>query len=136
MEFGDEIMNSPIEIIRNISRTGRRNRLYGGIGLITSGVLLSIFLYIIDYHHAENWVLFILFGLYCGGSLTLLEAKTQVCVYHGILGTHESSNGMKKHSDQNIATACRKKSSMIIIQSFLIGILMTYINIFLIFEII
>ena len=129
-------MNSPIELIRNISRTGRRNRLYGGIGLITSGVLLSIFLYIMDYHHAENWIVLIFFGLYFGGSLTLLESRTQVCVYHGILGTHESSNGMKKHTDQNIATACRKKSSVIIIQSFLVGVLMTYINAFLIFKII
>ena len=32
-------------------------------------------------------------GLYIAGFLVLLESTTQVCVYHGFLGTHESSSG-------------------------------------------
>ena len=44
-----------------------------------------------------------IFGFFTAGCLVLLESTTQVCVYHGFMGTHESSSGGKKHADDSVA---------------------------------
>ena len=73
-------------------------------------------------------------GLYIAGFLVLLESTTQVCVYHGFLGTHESSSGGKKHEDESVAQACRSKSWTIIFQSIVFGIILTTISLWLLSE--
>ena len=73
-------------------------------------------------------------GLNIAGFLVLLESTTQVCVYHGFLGTHESSSGGKKHEDESVARACRSKSWSIIFQSILYGIILTTISLWLLSE--
>ena len=70
-------------------------------------------------------------GLNIAGFLVLMESATQVCVYHGFLGTHESSSGAKKHEGESVARACRSKSWSIISQSIVFGIILTTISLWL-----
>ena len=129
--------------IRNISNTGRRNRFYGSIALFFFAVVVNIVYLIIgnapmlnpDYNPTVLIVTaIILSGLYIAGFLVLLESTTQVCVYHGFLGTHESSSGGRKHEDESVARACRSKSWSIIFQSVLFGIILTIISLWLLSE--
>lgn len=129
--------------IRNISNTGRRNRFYGSIALFFFAVVVNIVYLIIgnapmlnpDYNPTVLIVTAItLSGLYIAGFLVLLESTTQVCVYHGFLGTHESSSGGRKHEDESVARACRSKSWSIIFQSVLFGIILTIISLWLLSE--
>ena len=72
------------------------------------------------------------FGFFTAGCLVLLESTTQVCVYHGFRGTHESSSGGKKHADDSVAAACRSKSWVIIVQSVVLGVFSTAVSIWII----
>lgn len=129
--------------IRNISNEGRRNRFYGSIILFLSAIIVNI-VYLIggnpptlnpDYDPTVLIVTAVtLSGLNIAGFLVLLESTTQVCVYHGFLGTHESSSGSKKHEDESVARACRSKSWSIIFQSIFYGIILTAISLWLLSE--
>ena len=129
--------------VRNISNTGRRNRFYGSMALFFFAIVVNIAYLIVgnppmlnpDYDPTILIVTAItLSGLYIAGFLVLLESTTQVCVYHGFLGTHESSSGSKKHRDESVARACRSKSWSIIFQSVLYGIILTIISLWLLSE--
>ena len=129
--------------VRNISNTGRRNRFYGSITLFLFAIVVNIAYLIVgnpptlnpDYNPTILIVTAItLSGLNIAGFLVLLESTTQVCVYHGFLGTHESSSGGKKHEDESVARACRSKSWSIIFQSILFGIILTTISLWLLSE--
>ena len=129
--------------VRNISNTGRRNRFYGSITLFLFAIVVNIAYLIVgnpptlnpDYNPTILIVTAItLSGLNIAGFLVLLESTTQVCVYHGFLGTHESSSGGKKHEDESVARACRSKSWSIIFQSILLGIILTVISLWLLSE--
>ena len=129
--------------VRNISNAGRRNRFYGSIILFLLAIIVNIVYLIVgnpptlnpDYNPTILIVTAItLSGLNIAGFLVLLEATTQVCVYHGFLGTHESSSGAKKHEDESVAQACRSKSWSIIFQSILYGIILTTISLWLLSE--
>lgn len=129
--------------VRNISNTGRRNRFYGSMALFSFGIVVNILYFIFgnspmlnpDYN-PTNLILttITLSGLYIAGFLVLLESTTQVCVYHGFLGTHESSSGAKRHKDKAVAQECRSKSWTIIFQSVLFGTLLTIISLWLLSE--
>ena len=129
--------------VRNISNAGRRNRFYGSIILFLLAIIVNIVYLIVgnpptlnpDYNPTLLIVTAItLSGLNIAGFLVLMEATTQVCVYHGFLGTHESSSGAKKHEDESVARACRSKSWSIIFQSILLGIILTVISLWLLSE--
>ena len=129
--------------VRNISNAGRRNRFYGSIILFLLAIIVNIVYLIVgnpptlnpDYNPTILIVTAItLSGLNIAGFLVLLESTTQVCVYHGFLGTHESSSGGKKHEDESVARACRSKSWSIIFQSILFGIILTVISLWLLSE--
>ena len=129
--------------VRNISNAGRRNRFYGSIILFLLAIIVNIVYLIIgnpptlnpDYNPTILIVTAItLSGLNIAGFLVLLESTTQVCVYHGFLGTHESSSGGKKHEDESVARACRSKSWSIISQSTVFGIILTTISLWLLSE--
>ena len=129
--------------VRNISNAGRRNRFYGSIILFLLAIIVNIVYLIIgnpptlnpDYNPTLLIVTAItLSGLNIAGFLVLMESTTQVCVYHGFLGTHESSSGGKKHEDESVARACRSKSWSIIFQSILLGIILTVISLWLLSE--
>lgn len=109
--------------IRNISEAGRKNRLYGGISLISLGLGFSLL------GPPSGGPLFftLSFGIFTSGCLVLLESTSQVCVYHGFLGTHESSSGGKRHENEDIARACRTRSWGIIFQSMIGGLLITLV---------
>ena len=109
--------------IRNISEAGRKNRLYGGIALISLGLGFSLL------GPPSGGPLFftLSFGIFTSGCLVLLESTSQVCVYHGFLGTHESSSGGKRHENEDIARACRTRSWGIIFQSMIGGLLITLV---------
>ena len=123
--------------IRNISSTGRRNRFYGSVILFSCAIVVN-FVYLIvgeppmltpNYNPTILLLtVVILSGFYTAGCLVLLESTTQVCVYHGFLGTHESSSGSKKHDDEFVSQACRSKSWSIVLQSLLYGIILTIIS--------
>ena len=126
--------------VRNISNAGRRNRFYGSIILFLLAIIVNIVYLIIgnpptlnpDYNPTLLIVTAItLSGLNIAGFLVLLESTTQVCVYHGFLGTHESSSGGKKHEDESVARACRSKSWSIISQSTVFGIILTTMSLWL-----
>ena len=126
--------------VRNISNAGRRNRFYGSIILFLLAIIVNIVYLIIgnpptlnpDYNPTLLIVTAItLSGLNIAGFLVLMESTTQVCVYHGFLGTHESSSGAKKHEDESVARACRSKSWSIISQSTVFGIILTTISLWL-----
>ena len=126
--------------VRNISNAGRRNRFYGSIILFLLAIIVNIVYLIIgnpptlnpDYNPTLLIVTAItLSGLNIAGFLVLMESTTQVCVYHGFLGTHESSSGGKKHEDESVARACRSKSWSIISQSTVFGIILTTISLWL-----
>tara|TARA_Y100000768_G_scaffold144976_1_gene108155 strand:- start:1718 stop:2137 length:420 start_codon:yes stop_codon:yes gene_type:complete len=126
--------------VRNISNAGRRNRFYGSIILFLLAIIVNIVYLIVgnpptlnpDYNPTLLIVTAItLSGLNIAGFLVLMEATTQVCVYHGFLGTHESSSGAKKHEDESVARACRSKSWSIISQSIVFGIILTTISLWL-----
>ena len=126
--------------VRNISNAGRRNRFYGSIILFLLAIIVNIVYLIVgnpptlnpDYNPTILIVTAItLSGLNIAGFLVLLESTTQVCVYHGFLGTHESSSGGKKHEDESVARACRSKSWSIISQSTVFGIILTTISLWL-----
>ena len=126
--------------VRNISNSGRRNRFYGSIILFLLAIIVNIVYLIIgnpptlnpDYNPTLLIVTAItLSGLNIAGFLVLMESTTQVCVYHGFLGTHESSSGGKKHEDESVARACRSKSWSIISQSTVFGIILTTISLWL-----
>ena len=126
--------------VRNISNTGRRNRFYGSMVLFLFAIVVNIVYLVVgnpptlnpDYNPTILIVTAItLSGLYIAGFLVLLESTTQVCVYHGFLGTHESSSGGKKHEDESVARACRSKSWSIISQSTVFGIIFTTISLWL-----
>ena len=126
--------------VRNISNAGRRNRFYGSIILFLLAIIVNIVYLIIgnpptlnpDYNPTILIVTAItLSGLNIAGFLVLMESTTQVCVYHGFLGTHESSSGAKKHEDESVARACRSKSWSIISQSTVFGIILTTISLWL-----
>ena len=129
--------------VRNISNEGRRNRFYGSIILFLSAIIVNI-VYLIggnpptlnpDYDPTVLIVTAVtLSGLNIAGFLVLLESTTQVCVYHGFLGTHESSSGSKKHEDESVARACRSKSWSIIFQSIFYGIILTTISLWFLSE--
>lgn len=123
--FGGSSVDSSVEKIRNISQTGMKNRRNIGLFLFLIAILCVIFL---PLDSQSVLGICILFGLFTGGTLTLLESRTQVCVYHGFQGTHESSSGMKKHDDVAVSEACRRKSGLIIIQSVISGLLLTLIS--------
>ena len=109
--------------IRNISEAGRKNRLYGGIALISLGLGFSLL-----GPPSGSPIFFTLsFGIFTSGCLVLLESTSQVCVYHGFLGTHESSSGGKRHENEDIARACRTRSWGIIFQSMIGGLLITLV---------
>ena len=129
--------------VRNISNTGRRNRFYGSMVLFLFAIVVNIVYLVVgnpptlnpDYNPTILIVTAItLSGLYIEGFLVLLESTTQVCVYHGFLGTHESSAGGKKHEEESVARACRSKSWRIIFQSILFGIILTVISLWLLSE--
>ena len=129
--------------VRNISNTGRRNRFYGSMALFLFAIVVNIVYLVVgnpptlnpDYNPTILIVTAItLSGLYIAGFLVLLESTTQVCVYHGFLGTHESSSGGKKHEDESVAQACRSKSWTIIFQSIVFGIILTTISLWLLSE--
>ena len=129
--------------VRNISNTGRRNRFYGSMALFLFAIVVNIAYLVVgnpptldpDYNPTILIVTAItLSGLYIAGFLVLLESTTQVCVYHGFLGTHESSSGGKKHEDESVARACRSKSWSIIFQSVLFGIILTVFSLWLLSE--
>gem|GEM_PF-451717 len=137
--FGGRLMQGDAQV-RNISNTGRRNRFYGSMALFFFAIVVNIAYLIVgkppmlnpDYDPTILIVTAItLSGLYIAGFLVLLESTTQVCVYHGFLGTHESSSGSKKHRDESVARACRSKSWSIIFQSILYGIILTIISLWL-----
>ena len=126
--------------VRNISNAGRRNRFYGSIILFLLAIIVNIVYLIVgnpptlnpDYNPTLLIVTAItLSGLNIAGFLVLMEATTQVCVYHGFLGTHESSSGAKKHEDESVARSCRSKSWSIISQSIVCGIILTTISLWL-----
>ena len=125
--------------VRNISNTGRRNRFYGSMALFFFVIVVNIAYLIVgkppmlnpDYDPILIVTAITLSGLYIAGFLVLLESTTQVCVYHGFLGTHESSSGGRKHRDELVARACRSKSWSIIFQSILYGIILTIISLWL-----
>jgi len=126
--------------VRNISNAGRRNRFYGSIILFLLAIIVNIVYLIVgnpptlnpDYNPTLLIVTAVtLSGLNIAGFLVLMEATTQVCVYHGFLGTHESSSGAKKHEDESVARACRSKSWSIISQSIVFGIILTTISLWL-----
>ncbi len=126
--------------VRNISNAGRKNRFYGSIILFLLAIIVNIVYLIVgnpptlnpDYNPTLLIVTAItLSGLNIAGFLVLMEATTQVCVYHGFLGTHESSSGAKKHEDESVARACRSKSWSIISQSIVFGIILTTISLWL-----
>ena len=126
--------------VRNISNAGRRNRFYGSIILFLLGIIVNIVYLIIgnpptlnpDYNPTLLIVTAItLSGLNIAGFLVLMESTTQVCVYLGFLGTHESSSGGKKHEDESVARACRSKSWSIISQSTVFGIILTTMSLWL-----
>ena len=126
--------------VRNISNAGRRNRFYGSIILFLLAIIVNIVYLIIgnpptlnpDYNPTLLIVTAItLSGLNIAGFLVLMESTTQVCVYHGFLGTHESSSGGKKHEDESVARACRSKSWSIISQSTVFGIILTTMSLWL-----
>tara|TARA_Y100001970_G_scaffold30856_2_gene38316 strand:- start:1311 stop:1679 length:369 start_codon:yes stop_codon:yes gene_type:complete len=121
-------MQETLAEIRNISVTGRKNRLYGGLLLILIGIIAVL-------EAADSATLLeltMIFGFFTAGCLVLLESTTQVCVYHGFMGTHESSSGRKKHSDNLVAAACRSKSWIIIFQSVIFGVLSIVISLWVI----
>ena len=129
--------------VRNISNAGRRNRFYGSIILFLLAIIVNIVYLIVgnpptlnpDYNPTLLIVTAItLSGLNIAGFLVLMESTTQVCVYHGFLGTHESSSGGKKHEDESVARACRSKSWSIIFQSIFYGIILTTISLWLLSE--
>jgi len=129
--------------VRNISNAGKRNRFYGSIILFLLAIIVNIVYLVVgnpptlnpDYNPTILIVTAItLSGLNIAGFLVLLEATTQVCVYHGFLGTHESSSGGKKHEDESVAQACRSKSWSIIFQSIVFGIILTTISLWLLSE--
>lgn len=129
--------------VRNISNTGRRNRFYGSMALFLFAIVVNIVYLVVgnpptlnpDYNPTILIVTAItLSGLYIAGFLVLLESATQVCVYHGFLGTHESSSGGKKHEDESVARACRSKSWSIIFQSIFFGIILTVFSLWLLSE--
>ena len=129
--------------VRNISNTGRRNRFYGSMALFLFAIVVNIVYLVVgnpptlnpDYNPTILIVTVItLSGLYIAGFLVLLESTTQVCVYHGFLGTHESSSGGKKHEDESVARACRSKSWSIIFQSIFFGIILTVFSLWLLSE--
>ncbi len=129
--------------VRNISNSGRRSRFYGSIILFLFAIIVNI-VYLIegnpptlnpDYDPTILIMTAItLSGLNIAGFLVLLESTTQVCVYHGFLGTHESSSGSKKHEDESVGRACRRKSWSIIFQSIFYGIILTTISLWLLSE--
>ena len=129
--------------VRNISNTGRRNRFYGSMVLFLFAIVVNIAYLVVgnpptlnpDYNPTILILTAItLSGLYIAGFLVLLESTTQVCVYHGFLGTHESSSGGKKHEDESVARACRSKSWSIIFQSIFFGIILTVFSLWLLSE--
>ncbi|DAC28395.1 MAG TPA: hypothetical protein D7H74_05660 [Candidatus Poseidoniales archaeon] len=142
MVSGGKLMQGDARV-RNISNEGRRNRFYGSIILFLSAIIVNI-VYLIggnpptlnpDYDPTVLIVTAVtLSGLNIAGFLVLLESTTQVCVYHGFLGTHESSSGSKKHEDESVARACRSKSWSIIFQSIFYGIILTAISLWLLSE--
>ena len=109
--------------IRNISEAGRKNRLYGGIALISLGLGFSF----LGPPSSSPLFFTLSFGIFTSGCLVLLESTSQVCVYHGFLGTHESSSGGKRHENEDIARACRTRSWGIIFQSMIGGLLITLV---------
>ena len=109
--------------IRNISEAGRKNRLYGGIALISLGLGFSL----LGPPSGSPIFFALLSGIFTSGCLVLLESTSQVCVYHGFLGTHESSSGGKRHENEDIARACRTRSWGIIFQSMIGGLLITLV---------
>ena len=126
--------------VRNISNAGRRNRFYGSIILFLLAIIVNIVYLIVgnpptlnpDYNPTLLIVTAItLSGLNIAGFLVLMESTSQVCVYHGFLGTHESSSGGKKHEDESVARACRSKSWSIISQSTVFGIILTSMSLWL-----
>ena len=126
--------------VRNISNAGRKNRFYGSIILFLLAIIVNIVYLIVgnpptlnpDYNPTLLIVTAItLSGLNIAGFLVLMESTSQVCVYHGFLGTHESSSGAKKHEDESVARACRSKSWSIISQSTVFGIILTTISLWL-----
>ena len=119
-------MSTAKKAIRNISGTGRKNMLYGGLSLIALGFIFSIFGISSEY----TLLSLSIFAIFTSGCLVLLESTTQVCVYHGFLGTHESSLGGKRHEDESVARACRTRSWWIILQSLIGGLILTLIMIF------
>ena len=119
-------MSTAKKAIRNISGTGRKNRLYGGLSLIALGFIFSIF----GISSGYTLLSLSIFAIFTSGCLVLLESTTQVCVYHGFLGTHESSSGGKRHEDEFVARACRTRSWWIILQSLIGGLILTLIMIF------
>ena len=123
--------------IRNISSTGRRNRFYGSVILFSCAIVVN-FVYLIvgeppmltpNYNPTILLLtVVILSGFYTAGCLVLLESTTQVCVYHGFLGTHDSSSGSKNHAEALVSQACRRKSWSIVLRSLLYGIILTIIS--------
>ena len=122
-EFGGREVGDAKGAIRNISEAGRKNRLYGGIALISLGLGFSL----IGPPSSSPLFFTLSFGIFTSGCLVLLESTSQVCVYHGFLGTHESSSGGKRHENEDIARACRTRSWGIIFQSMTGGLLITLV---------
>ena len=122
-EFGGRAVGDAKGAIRNISEAGRKNRLYGGIALISLGLVFSL----LGPPSSSPLFFTLSFGIFTSGCLVLLESTSQVCVYHGFLGTHESSSGGKRHENEDIAKACRTRSWGIIFQSMIGGLLITLV---------
>ena len=122
-EFGGKAVGDAKKAIRNISEAGRKNRLYGGIALIFLGLGFTV----IAPPGSSPLIFLLSLGIFTSGCLVLLESTTQVCVYHGFLGTHESSSGGKRHEKEDIARACRTRSWGIIFQSMIGGVLITLV---------
>tara|TARA_B100000902_G_C27314691_1_gene920517 strand:- start:2382 stop:2792 length:411 start_codon:yes stop_codon:yes gene_type:complete len=120
--------------IRNISRTGRRNRFYGSVMLLSTAAMVNFVYFLVGetpelgLNNNSTILIVILLGLFTAGGLVLLESTTQVCVYHGFRGTHESSSGSKSHVDESVAMACKSRSWKIILQSVLLGVVLTVVS--------
>ncbi|MFH0970295.1 MAG: hypothetical protein V1776_02425 [Candidatus Diapherotrites archaeon] len=61
----------------------KRKKWVGYILLVTGGVMSGFFIAV----HAEWWIRLIVFPLYLGGFLELLQAKTGVCMRHAYMKT-------------------------------------------------
>ena len=110
--------------IRNINSSGSLLRLLSGIFLLIICFFIKYFNSFIDNNILE---FIIYFFLTIGGVLSILESKNKVCIYHSMMGTKETSKGYIKEDNKIIKKNCMKISFKIIIQSFILSIITTFL---------